>query len=306
MQNAETPEGPLASPLKITLLGTGTPMPDGHKFGTSTLVEAGGMRVLLDCGRGAVIRLGQLGVPVGSIDAVLFSHFHSDHYAALPDLVMTGAIPAPWGGRSKRLRVIGPEGVRKVVDGLWSFMSADRAIRVADGEIDPDMQAVDVGVISEGVMLDENGLRIIAFEVDHGDFVKPAFGYRVEYGGHVFVHSHDTRYCDNLIRHAEGADVLVHEVAMARAEVLAKHPHVRTVLEHHITPREVGRVFAQVRPKVAMLTHLVLKAPDAPSIEDLLDEVGQEYAAPVMVARDLTVIRFGTTITIHSGETARG
>lgn len=292
--------------MKITLLGTGTPMPDSHKFSTSTLVEAGGMRVLLDCGRGAVIRLSQIGIPAGSIDAVLFSHFHSDHFASLPDLVMTGAIPAPWGGRGKPLRVFGPEGVSEVVDGLWSFMSADRNIRVADGEIDPEMQRVEAGVLSEGVVLDENGLRIIAFEVDHGDFVKPAFGYRVEYGGHVFVHSHDTRYCENLIRHAEGADVLVHEVAMARAETLEKHPHARTVLEHHITPREVGRVFAQIRPKVAILTHLVLKAPDAPTIDELLDEVGQEYDAPVVVARDLTTIRFGRSIAIYSGETARG
>lgn len=292
--------------MKITLLGTGTPMPDCHKFGTSTLVEAGGMRVLIDCGRGAVVRLAQLGVAVGSIDAVLMSHFHSDHYAALPDIVMTGAIPASWGGRKRQLRVFGPEGIREVVDGLWAFMSADRNIRVADKEIDAETQRVEVGVISEGVVLDENGLRIIAFEVDHGDFVKPAFGYRVEYDGHVFVHSHDTRYSENLIRHAEGADVLVHEVAMARPETLEKYPHARTVLEHHITPREVGRVFAQVQPKAAILTHLVLKAPDAPSIEELLEEVGQAYNRPVVVARDLTVIRFGTSIAVYSGETARG
>ena len=122
--------------MRITLLGTGTPQPDSHKFGTSTLVEAGGMRVLLDCGRGTVLRLSQLGIPVGSIDAVLFSHFHSDHYAALPDVVMTGAIPAPWGGRRAPLRVSGPAGVEEVVTGLWAFMSADRAVRVAGNEID--------------------------------------------------------------------------------------------------------------------------------------------------------------------------
>ena len=163
-----------------------------------------------------------------------------------------------------------------------------------------------MGVITEGVMLNENGLRIIAFEVDHGEFVKPAFGYRVEYGGHVFVHSHDTRYSENLIRHAKGADVLVHEVAMARPETLEKDPHSRTVLEHHITPREVAEVFAHVRPKAAILTHLVLKAPDPPSIEELLEEVGQGYDQPVFVARDLTVIRFGASIAIYSGATARG
>lgn len=292
--------------MKITLLGTGTPQPDSQKFGTSTLIEAGGMRVMLDCGRGVVVRLSRLGIPVGSIDAVLFSHFHSDHYAALPDVVMTGAIPATWGARKKPLRVIGPEGVQEVVEGLWSFMSADRNIRVADGEIDPEMHRVEASVISEGVMFDENGLRITAFEVDHGDFVKPAFGYRVEYGGHVFVHSHDTRYSENLIAHAQGAHVLVHEVAMARPETLANHPHARTVLEHHITPDEVGRVFTQVAPKAAILTHLVLKGPNPPSIDDLLEEVGQAYDGPVFVARDLTIIRFGASISIYSGETDRG
>lgn len=296
----------MQSTLKITLLGTGTSQPDSHKFGTSTLIEAGGLRVLLDCGRGAAVRLLQIGVPVGSVDAVIISHFHSDHYAALPDLIMTGAIPAPWGGRKSPLRVFGPEGIERVVDGLWDFMSADRNIRVADSEIDPEMQRVQASVVSEGVVFDENGLRIIAFEVDHGDFVKPAFGYRVEYGGHVFVHSHDTRYSPNLIKHAAGADVLVHEVAMAKPETMRDHPHTRTVLEHHITPGEVGSVFSQIRPKIAMLTHLVLKGPDAPSIGEMLEEVGQTYDGPVLVGRDLTVIRFGPSIAVYSAETARG
>lgn len=292
--------------MKITMLGTGTPQPDICKFGTSTLIEAGGRRVLLDCGRGAVSRLSQIGISVGSIDAVLISHFHSDHYAGLPDVVMTGAIPAPGGNRKARLRVIGPEGVDEMAEGLWSFAAADRKIRVADSEIDPDMHRIDASVIDEGTVFDEDGLRIIAFEVDHGDHVKPAFGFRVEYGGRVFVHSHDTRLCHNLILHAKGADVLVHEVAMARSETLQKDAHARTVLEHHITPVEVGEVFSRVRPKLAVLTHLVLKGPDAPSIEELLEEVGGTYDGPVFVARDLTVIRFGASISIYSGETPRG
>ena len=296
----------MAPSMKITLLGTGTPQPDGHKFGTSTLVEAGGLRVLLDCGRGAVVRLGQIGVPVGSIDAVLLSHFHSDHYAALPDIVMTGAIPAAWGDRKRPLRVLGPDGVREVVEGLWAFTGADRAIRVADSEIDADMHRVEAGTIAEGVVFAQGGLTITAFEVDHGDFVKPAFGYRVDFGGHVFVHSHDTRYSENLIRHADGADVLVHEVAMARAETLESDPHSRTVLDHHITPREVGRVFKQVGPKLALLSHVVLKGPNPPTIEQMLDEVGREFDGPVAVARDLTTIRFGASIALYSGETARG
>lgn len=284
--------------MKVTLLGTGTPAPSGRRFGTATLIEAGGKRVLLDCGRGAVVRLGELGIPVGSIDAVLFSHFHSDHYVGLPDLLMTGAIPASWGGRSTPLRILGPRGVRGVAEGLWQFSAADRAIRVADSEIQEDMHRTEVTEFTEGVVLDEDGLRILAIEVDHGDFVKPAFGFRVEYGGRSFVHSHDTRLSENLIAQAAGVDVLLHEVAMARPESLAVSAHARTVLEHHITPREVGQVFDRIRPQLALLTHVVLKGPNPPSLGDVLEAVGETYSGPVIVARDLMEIRFGTNVSL--------
>ncbi|MDD7972159.1 MBL fold metallo-hydrolase [Roseinatronobacter alkalisoli] len=292
--------------MKVTLLGTGTPLPSMQRFGTSTLIEAGGRRVLLDCGRGTVLRLSEIGIPIGSIDAVIFSHFHSDHYAGLPDLLMTGALPASWGGRQTQLRVSGPEGVRSVVEGLWTFTAADRKIRVADNEITEDCHQVAVTEFSEGVVFDECGLKITAIEVDHGEFVKPAFGFRVEFGGRVLVHSHDTRYSENLVRQAQGADVLIHEVAMARPETLERHSHTRTVLEHHITPREVGQVFDSVRPHLAILTHVVLMGPNPPLLEDMLAEMAETYRQPVMVAHDLMVIRLGKSISVCSAMVERG
>jgi len=287
-------------------LGTGTPAPSGRRFGTATLIEAGGLRVLLDCGRGVVVRLAELGLPVGSVDAVLFSHFHSDHYVGLPDLLMTGAIPAIWGGRRKPLRILGPRGVRAVAEGLWQFSAADRDIRIADSEISESMHCTEVTEFTEGVVFDEAGLRIIAIEVDHGEFVKPAFGFRVEFGGRSFVHSHDTRLSENLIAQAARADVFVHEVAMARPETLKGSAHVRTVLDHHITPREVGQVFDRTRPQLALLTHVVLKGPNPPQIDDVLAEVAETYAQPVIVAQDLMVIRLGKSISISFAGSERG
>ena len=79
--------------LRVILLGTGIPNPDINAFGTATIIEAGSQRVLLDCGRGTVIRMAQLGIPLGAVDEVFLSHFHSDHYAGLFDLLMTGTIP---------------------------------------------------------------------------------------------------------------------------------------------------------------------------------------------------------------------
>jgi ribonuclease Z len=74
------------SDFRVTLLGTGTPIPRPDRFGPSTLIEAGGQRLLIDAGRGATIRLFQLGVPIGTIDALLMTHYHSDHTNGIPDV----------------------------------------------------------------------------------------------------------------------------------------------------------------------------------------------------------------------------
>lgn len=99
-----------ASPdnLKVILLGTGVGPPVNlQQFGASTLVEAGSVRLLFDCGRGATIRLTQVGVPIGSISRLFLTHLHSDHVIQIPDLLLTGWLGR--GGRRVPLEVWGPE-----------------------------------------------------------------------------------------------------------------------------------------------------------------------------------------------------
>ena len=66
------------------------------------------------------------------------------------------------------------------------------------------------------MVFDQHGVVVRAFEVDHGD-IAPAFGYRIDVAGRSLVLSGDTRFSENLIRVAEGTDVLVHEVALGSA-----------------------------------------------------------------------------------------
>src|SRR5579863_4541500 len=107
----------IASPepvIKVTVLGTGTPFPNAERFGSAILVEAGGEKLLFDCGRGAVIRLSQAGVRVQSVDALFLTHLHFDHTVGIPDLWLTG-----WFlGRDHTLRVWGPTGTREMTDQL--------------------------------------------------------------------------------------------------------------------------------------------------------------------------------------------
>ena len=284
--------------LRVTLLGTGIPNAQINAFGTSTLIEAGEERILIDCGRGTVIRLSQLGLGVGHIDRIFLSHYHSDHFAGLFDMAMTGTIRQKFGGRNGPLHVHGPLGIERIAEGAWIATGPDRDIRVADNEIDAEHMRIIPHEYAEGVVYDRGGLVIRAIEVDHGDFIDIAYGFRVEYAGHLFVHSHDTRYNENLIAQAHGADVFVHEVAAARPEVQEAMPAVKLVMEHHASPAEVGRVFAQTRPKLALLTHLVLLKPDPVSINEVMQQLAAEYDGTVMVAEDLLSIEIGRNISV--------
>ena len=105
---------------------------------------------------------------------------------------------------------------------------------------------------------------------------------------------------------AQDADVFVHEVAAASAATLANFPAVKVAIDHHATPAEVGRVFAQTRPKLAMLTHLVLLPPDPVPINDVMTELAREYDGTVVVAEDLMTIQIGRNISVipyrHGGK----
>ncbi len=88
------PVGADATVLRVTLLGTGNPRPSIDRFGPSSLIEAGKLRLLVDAGRGVSIRLFQIGGSelLSGIDAVLLTHLHSDHVVGLPDFWLTGWI----------------------------------------------------------------------------------------------------------------------------------------------------------------------------------------------------------------------
>ena len=212
--------------FRVTLLGTGVPIPSPDRFGPATLIEAGDQKLLIDAGRGAAIRLYQLGVPIGRIDALLLTHYHSDHTSGIPDVWLTGWLQSHFGTRTKPFRVIGPVGAKVLMENLERAYALDIKIRIADEKLPPEGVAVEVEEFDrDGVIFEKNGVKVIAFEVDHGDVIKPAYGYRIEYAGRVAVISGDTRYNANVIKYGAGADLLVHEVACARPELMQERLH---------------------------------------------------------------------------------
>ena len=288
--------------FKVTLLGTGVPIPSHDRFGPATLIEAGDQKLLIDAGRGASIRLNQLRVPMGRIDALLLTHYHSDHTSGIPDVWLTGWLQSHFGTRTKPFRVIGPIGAKVLMENLERAYALDIKIRIADEKLPPEGVAVEVEEFDrDGVVYERNGVRVIAFEVDHGDVIKPAYGYRIEYAGLAAVISGDTRYNANVIKYGTGADLLVHEVAAARPELM-QEAYIQRIVAHHVTPSEAGRVFSQAKPKLAAFTHFVMLASEhisAPSLDDVLAETRQTYDGPLQFGEDLMAFEIGDTVAVR-------
>jgi len=281
--------------FRVTLLGTGCPPAVMNRFGPSTLVEAGEQKLLFDAGRGARQRLTELGVRWQDIQGVFFTHLHSDHVVGFPDLWLTGWLIVP--GRSVPLPVWGPPGTAGMMSHLQQAYEYDVRIRIQNDGASPEGVALLVKEISEGVVFDKGGVKVTAFEVDHAP-VKPAFGYRIDYAGHSVVLSGDTRVSDNLIRHAQGADVLVHEVFVPATLQRAGVPpgRAKNIIDYHTTPEQAGEVFARVKPKLAVYSHVCL--PTATE-EDLLPATRKTYGGPLQVGEDLMVIDVGETIGVR-------
>jgi ribonuclease Z len=242
-----------AEVMRVTLLGTGGPPPHHQRFGTGTLVEAGEHRLLFDAGRGIVQRLHENGSEIQRVGPVFLTHLHHDHIVGLPDLWLTGWV---WQ-RVSPLAVFGPKGTSAHAASLERAYAFDVAQRVRDAELEPESTKISVREIESGVAFEEGKLRVQAFPVDHGS-VKPALGYRIDFGDRSVVISGDTRYSENLVHAAKGVDLLIHEVAAAPEALARSNPGLKKVLDYHTTPQAAGRVFKETAPRMAVFTHVLL------------------------------------------------
>ena len=276
------------------------------RFGPSILVEAAttpSTRILVDAGRGATQRLFAIGGRdlLSGIDLVLLTHLHSDHVVGLPDLWLTGWI----FGRSRPFSLKGPEGTATMMGHLEKAYAFDvRVRRDIDEKLPGSGAVVDARDVSPDAPFEVSGVRVTPFLVDHGP-VKPAFGYRIDYAGKSVVLSGDTRYSQNLVAHAKGCDVLVHEVVVPSVEMMrsavADATKIRRIIEHHTTPEDAGRVFSDVKPRLAVYSHIV---PSPATEEDLVAPTRKTYAGPLAVGYDLMSISIGEEITVEKREAA--
>jgi ribonuclease Z len=283
----------LSAPLiTVTLLGTGSPQPIMERFGPSILVQAGNETLLFDAGRGCLQRLNQLNLSYANLSALFLTHLHSDHIVGLPDLWLTGWLLSK---RETPLNVFGPAGSNELIQNLQKAFAFDIKIRIDDDKAPAEGSILLVIEIKQGIIYEKNGVRVIAFEVDHYPVV-PAFGYRVEFKGHSVVLSGDTRYSENLIKFAKGTDLLIHEVVIA-PDTLSKSDSKYGILAHHTTAEQASKVFNEVRPKLAAYSHIVKLY--GRNEQEIMKRTKANYTGPVIMGKDLMSFSIGEKVTIN-------
>ena len=280
-----------APDIKVTLLGTGTPPPLMERFGPSILVQAGRETLLFDAGRGCLQRLRQIDVSYSKINALFLTHLHSDHIVGLPDLWLTGWLISE---RVTPLNVFGPIGTDELITNLQKAFAFDLKTRVENDRQLEEGSKLLAKEIKQEVVYEKNGVKVIAFTVDHYSNI-PSFGYRIEYNGHSVVLSGDTRYSENLIRFAKGADLLVHEVVVA-PDTVTKSALRYNILMQHTTPEQAAQVFNKAKPKLAAYSHI--SKIYGKTEEDIVKRTKANYSGPIIMGEDLMSFSIGDTVSV--------
>ena len=243
--------------MRVTILGSGTAVPVADRFPAGHLVRAGGTTLLIDLGPGTLRRLAQTGVGLEAIDAVLLTHYHTDHCADLAALLF--ALRSPRYAGRKPLAVYGADGLRELHGHLvaaWPWL-APRGYELTLHTIAQQRFAV-------------GGLDIETARIEH---TAASLGYRLTAGGRVAAFSGDADECEGLVTIAREADLFVCDCAFPDAARQAGH----------LTPTLAARHAARAGCRRLCLTHFY---PECDG-HDLLGAAQAAFDGEVVLARDL-------------------
>ncbi len=271
--------------MDVILLGTGSPVPSAQRAGPATLVRVGGDNLLVDCGRGVIMRLTGAGVAPQAISAVLLTHMHSDHITDLNDVITSHWIlnvgPTP-------LKVFGPKGTKALVEATLAMLAFDVKYRTDHHDDLNEAPRVETTELEPGDSFTVGDCRISAHRTDHSP-VFPTLGYRIEQGGVTAAIAGDTIPCPELDAMCRGADVYVQTVI--REDLVKRVPSQRfqDILDYHSTVEQAAQTAERAGVKTLMLTHYV--PPPFPGQEEEWRAIARpHFAGEIVLGDDLTSV----------------
>jgi ribonuclease BN (tRNA processing enzyme) len=221
--------------MRLQFLGSGDAFGSGGRFNMCMLGESGSTRFLLDCGASSLIAMKRFGVLPDSIETILITHFHADHFGGLPFFVLD----AQFSKRCTPLTIAGPPGLpSRLKEAMDLFFPGSSKIA----------QKFDIRILElkPGEQALINELRVTPYVVSAShvaDFLSLAL--RVEIDGRTLTYSGDADWCDALAKAAYEADLFVCEAYFYEKEI-RYHLNFRTLEEH----------LSEICPKRLILTHM--------------------------------------------------
>jgi len=242
--------------MQLRFVGCGGGLGSGGRFNTCFHVTGNSVNFLIDCGASSLPALKRLGIARDAIDLVLITHFHGDHFAGLPFLLLD----AQFTRRSRPLVIAGPHGIEaklaNLMEALFEHSSKTK-------------QRFDLSVVAlEPEQSRTFGeVKVTPYPVVHGESGGPFLAYRIEAEGRVIVYSADTEWTDTLIPAARGADLFIAE-AYYYDKIVKNHLSLKT-LEAHLP---------EINAKKLVLTHMS---------DDMLGRLGE---LPYTAAHDGMIV----------------
>ena len=273
------------------MLGTaGGPRPWKSRSAPAQAIVVDDTAYVVDCGDGVARQLVRAGVPLRDVRDIFITHHHSDHNAGYGTLILLA-----WAaGRRARVDTWGPPPLARMTELVFEMNAADIDSRVVDEGRVPLRPLVHAHELrAGGLVMEDSNVRVTAALVHHPPMV-PAFAYRFETADRSIVISGDTSPVESLVRLARGADVLVHEAlydAAAVDRLVASVPNAtdlrRSILSHHTTAEEAGRVAAEAGVGTLVLSHLIPAEDPAITDEMWVAAAGKHFGGRIVVAKDL-------------------
>lgn len=276
--------------MKITLLGTGSPIPDPHRAGPSSLLTSGSDLVLVDAGRGVVQRLAGAGVFPVFLKGVVLTHLHSDHISDLNDVITSHWVMS---GPGTALPIFGPPGTARVVTALLDMLAPDIGYRINHHD---DLQSgpqVPVTEVEPGHTFSLGEMTFVVGATDHRP-VEPSVAFRVTNGAYSVVMAGDGIPCQTLDDLTAGADAYVQTVIRDDLVAAIPNPRLQDILDYHSTVTQAAQTATRAGVRHLVLTHYVPAPLEGTELE-WASAAREHFSGNIVAGPDLTTLDLATT-----------